>query len=481
MFKQYINGKLVDGEGPIMQVRNPATGELVAEVHTASQEQAEEALRAADAAFRTWSRTSLDERVGWLLKLKAAIEAEKEALLELLMAESGKPYGQADADFQQGMRRLQFMAEEGRRVYGVSFPSYATPAGEAIHIVEKRPVGVVVAHVAWNFPIGNAALKIGPIMVSGCTGVVKPSRETPLTAMKIGEIAAKLGMPAGVINIVSGMSRDLGPVLNGSTIPRMITLIGSVETGREVMRQGASSIKKYSLELGGNAPVIVMPDADVEKAAELAVVRKTSNAGQVCICYNRFYVHESIHERFCAAVENNLKRVTLGYGRDKGDLVMGPMINQKSRNRMLELIEDACAQGAKLVVGGQIPEDREQGNWITPALLTQVNDSMRVAREEIFGPILAVQTYSDLDDAIRRANDTECGLTSYVFGYDARAINKAFEQLEFGELYVNGIPNGVHLPHCGIKQSGLGCDNSYLSLDEYFDYKRFSMVAWDGR
>lgn len=459
-----------------MKVYNPADGSVVAEFATASAEQAEEALRAADTAFRSWSKISLDERIGWILRLRSAIMEEKDELLELLMLESGKPYSQANADFQQGMNRLQFMAEEGRRVYGVSFPSYATPPGGAYHIVEKRPLGVVLAHLAWNFPIGNAALKIGPIMASGCTGVVKPSRETPLSTMKIGEIAAGIGLPAGVINIVSGTSRELGPVLNGSPVPRMITLIGSIETGREVMRQGASSIKKYSLELGGNAPVIVMPDADIEKAAELAVVRKTSNAGQVCICYNRFYVHESVYDPFCQAVQRQLDRVTLGCGRDQGDLIMGPMINRKARDRMLALIEDACAGGARLVCGGQVPADREDGNWITPALLTGVRDEMRVAKEEIFGPIIALQTYSDLDDVIARANDTECGLTSYVFGHDTRAIARTFEGLEFGELYVNGIPNGVHLPHCGVKQSGLGCDNSYLSLDEYFDYKRFSMI-----
>jgi len=476
MSKQYINGQLVEGKGPIVTVRDPADGSVVEEFPAASAEQAEEALRAADAAFRGWARTPLDERIGWIQKLRGAVIAEKESLLELLMRESGKPYAQANADFQQGMNRLQFMSEEGRRVYGVSFPSYNTPAGGAYHIVERRPLGVVLAHVAWNFPIGNAALKIGPIMASGCTGVIKPSQKTPLTAMRIGEIAKEIGLPPGVINIVTGTSRDLGPVLNGSPIPRMITLIGSVETGREVMRQGASSIKKYSLELGGNAPVIVMPDADIEKAAELTVARKTSNAGQVCICYNRFYVHESVYDPFCQAVERHLGRVVLGCGRDQGAPIMGPMIDRRSRDRMLALIQDACAGGARLVCGGQIPEGREAGSWITPALLTEVRDEMRVAKEEIFGPIIALQRYSDLDDAIARSNDTCCGLTSYVFGHDTRAISKAFEGLEFGELYVNGIPNGVHLPHCGVKQSGLGCDNSYLSLDEYFDLKRFSMI-----
>lgn len=476
MYQQYINGKLVPGQGEILRVTNPATGELVAEYSAVSVEQAQEALESAQVAFATWSKSSLDERIGWIVKLRSAIIEKRDSILDLLMAETGKTYTQADADFQQGMKRLQFMAEEGRRVYGVSFPSYAKGAGSEYHIVEKRPVGVVVAHVAWNFPIGNAALKIGPIMASGCTGVLKPSRETPLSTMKIGEIAAGIGLPAGVINILTGTSTVLGPVLNGSVIPRLITLIGSERTGLEVMKQGATSIKKYSLELGGNAPVIVMPDADIENTAKLAVARKTSNAGQVCICFNRFYVHESVAKQFVTAVQDNLSKVVLGTGHDQGQFVMGPMITRKARERVLSLIDDAQKSGAKLLFGGTVPLDKTEGNWITPALLVDVDDSMRVAKEEIFGPVIAVQTYSDLDDVLKRANSTPCGLTSYIFGHDSRAIAKAYEGLEFGETYVNGIPNGVHLPHCGIKQSGLGCDNSFFSLDEYFDYKRFSII-----
>ena len=476
MYRQYIAGSLVEGTGSIQKVYDPATGELIAEYRSASKEQAKQALEAAKQAFPVWSKTSLDERIACLVRLKEAILARKDTILEVLMAETGKTYSQATADFNQGINRLQFMAEEGRRVYGITIPGYNTPVGGAYHVIEKRPVGVVVAHVAWNFPIGNAALKIGPILVSGCTGVVKPSKETPLATMIIAEAAAEAGIPEGVLNIITGSSAELGETLNGSTIPRMITLIGSIRSGREVMRQGATSVKKYSLELGGNAPVVIMPDADIDKAADLTVARKTSNAGQVCICYNRFYVHDSIHDKFVQTVKENLEKVVLGTGKDEGKYVMGPMISEKARDRMLYLIEDAVRQGAKLIYGGTVPEERPQGNWITPALLTDVTDDMAVAREEIFGPIIAVQKYSELEDVIARANNTECGLTSYAFGHDTRQIAKLFEGLDFGELYVNGIPNGVHLPHGGVKQSGLGCDNSFMSLDEYFDMKRFSII-----
>ena len=475
-YNQYINGNLVEGTGKRQTVLDPATNEVIAEYTGASSEQATEALEAAQKAFATWSKTSLDERVATIQRLIRSIESRKEELLTVLMAETGKTYSQAIGDYNQCINRLRFVAEECKRVYGVTIPSYTTTAGGAYHIIEKRPIGVVVGHVAWNFPLGNAALKIGPILASGCTGVVKPSKETPLATMILAEAAAEAQIPAGVLNIVTGSSKDLGEALNGSIIPRMITLIGSTASGREVMRQGATSIKKYSLELGGNAPVIVMPDADIEKTAELAVTRKTSNAGQVCICFNRFYVHSSVHEQFVHALEENLKQVKLGTGKDEGKFVMGPMITAKARNRMAQLIEDAVASGAKLVMGGEIPEDKQAGNWITPALLVDVRDDMRVSKEEIFGPIIAVQTYTDLDDVIRRANDTDCGLTSYAFGHDTRAIAKLFEGLEYGELYVNGIPNGVHLPHGGVKQSGLGCDNSFLALEEYYDMKRFSII-----
>ncbi|MBP3735772.1 MAG: aldehyde dehydrogenase family protein [Lachnospiraceae bacterium] len=477
MYCQYINGRLEEGKGPLLQVTNPADGSLVAEYRAASPEQVGEALEAAQAAFASWSRASCDERAAMVLRMRDGMLARRDELTEVLIKESGKPYDQAFYDVNAGIQRFTFMTEELRRIYGVTLPDYGTRTGGAYHFVEKRPVGVVVGHVAWNFPMLNISCKIAPTIASGCTGVVKPSRETPLTAMILGEIAAEAELPAGILNIVTGTSRDLGPCLNSSTIPRMITLIGSTKSGLEVMQQGATSIKKYSLELGGNAPVIILPDADIEEAADLAVAKKTTNAGQVCVCYNRFYVHESIVEAFVEAVKKNLPDVVLTTEKKPGRYIMGPLIKRSAREHIQEIIKEACEQGATLVCGGEIPADMPaDGNWFTPALLTGVTDDMRISREELFAPVIAVQTWNDLDDVIRRSNDTDCGLTSYVFGHDSRALARLSEELESGEVYINNAPNGVNLPHGGIKQSGLGCDNSYFSLEEYYDNKRISLI-----
>jgi succinate-semialdehyde dehydrogenase/glutarate-semialdehyde dehydrogenase len=474
MFKQYINGKMVDGKGKPLEVYNPADGSVVDTVGAATAAQAIEALEAAQAAFKTWSKTTMDERVDWLLKFRDAIQAEREYIAELLSAESGKPFMGAMGDLGWCMSSLKFYSEEVRRVYGTSIPHYNTPYGATYHFVEKRPLGVVVGHLAWNFPLGNAGLKIGPSIVSGCTCVLKPSSQTPLATLYLGQIAEKIGLPAGIVNIIAGPAAELGTALNTSKIPKMLTLIGSSETGRQVMTEGASSIKRYSLELGGNAPAIMLPDCDVEKAAKATVGIKTANTGQVCVDYNRIYVHESIYKQFTEYVLEAVKNVKLGSGRDSG--VMGPMINRAARDRMFDLIKDATSKGAKLLYGGEIPEGFEKGNFITPALLVDVNDSMLVSKEEIFGPIIPLQSYSDLDEALKLAIDSDYGLTSYIWGHDANAIFKAFEVFESGEVIVNGAGGGSHVPHVGIKQSGVGCDQSFFSLDEYYDIKRLSMV-----
>lgn len=475
MYQQYIGGKMVDGKGKPMPVFNPATGEIIDYVGAATAAQTVEALEAAQTAFRTWSKTSITERANWLLKLRDACLLEREELLDLLSAESGRPYVNACQDFDWMITSFTFYAEEIKRVYGTSFPNFDTPPGTVYHVVERRPIGVVVGHVAWNYPLGNAGLKIGPSVVSGCTLVLKPSSQTPLATLRVAEIAERIGFPAGVFNVVSGPSDEIGYALNSSTIPKMITLIGSSETGRQIMRDGATSIKKYSMELGGNAPVIVMGDVDVDEVAKAIVAKKVGNAGQTCVCYNRIYIHESIYEEMCQKIAEHLKDVKIGMGRDPG-FVMGPLINRAARDKMLDLIDDAVKNGARLIVGGEIPKGYEAGNYITPALLADVRDTMRVSKEEIFGPIIPIQPFSDLDDALEKANNTIYGLSAYFYGHNAREIYKAFEAFEAGEIFVNGCGGGQQLPHAGCKQSGVGCDSSYWSLEEYLDFHRISMI-----
>ena len=475
MFKQYINGQLVDGRGGALNVSDPATGLVFETFSAATKEQANEALEAAQAAFKVWSWTPLDERVEWLRKYTEALLKEREYIVDLLSRESGKPYAEACYDFDWGISSLRYFAEEIRRVTGTTYSDNGGRRGEFYHLVDQRPLGVVVGHLAWNYPLGNAALKIGPTIASGCCCVLKPSSQTPLATLYLGEIMHRIGLPAGVVNIIAGPAGELGDALNISRIPKMITLIGSTDTGRQVMAQGASSIKTYSLELGGNAPAIIMEDGDVAQAAKLAVISQVSNTGQTCIGYNRIYVHASRYEEFCQRVQEEFKRVTIGAGRDAGEMVMGPMINKRERDRVLGLIADAKAHGARVLCGGDIPAGFETGAYINPTLVADVTEDMRISREEIFGPVISVRAYTDFEDVLKKANDTEAGLTSYLYGHDARAIARAFEVLEFGELYVNGFSTGPMLPHCGVRESGVGCDASQWGLKEYFSLKRLSV------
>lgn len=475
MFRQYINGELVDGQGEINNVYDPSTGEVIDCVGCATADQAREALSAATNAFKTWSKTSVNERYNWLLKLKEACVAERDKLIDLVSFESGRPYAAACADVDWLLISLSYYAEEAKRIDGEVLPAQNVGGKNNYLVVTRQPVGVTVGHIAWNYPLGNASIKLAPAVASGCTCIIKPSSETPLATLYLGVIAERIGFPAGVINIISGPACEVAKTLNESDIPRMITLIGSYETGLQVMNQGSTSVKKYSLELGGNAPVIVMPDADLDETAANIVAKKVGFAGQTCVNYNRIYVHESVYEKLCEKVAKELSHVKLGRYKDEG-YVMGPVINKKARDRMLELIDDAVKNGAKLVMGGEIPEEFSKGSYITPALLVDVTDDMRVSREEIFGPIIPVQTFSDFDDVLDRANNTIFGLSAYFFGHDSREIAKALETLQAGEIFINGGTGNEFTPHPGLKQSGIGCDKSKWSMEEYYDYKVISLV-----
>lgn len=476
MYKQYIDGKLVDGLGKPKNVLNPATGEVAGVVGCATAQQAAQALEAANRAFKTWSKTSVSERIEWIQKLRDAVVAEKETFLKLDAEETGRTYAEACGDVGWFLTSCGFYCDEVKRVNGTSFANFGGVPGSAYHIVEYQPIGVAVAHLAWNYPMGNAGIKLCPSILAGCTCIIKPSSETPLTMLYLGEVAARIGFPAGVLNILSGPASEVAYTLNTSTIPRMITMIGSTETGLQIMRESATSVKKYSFEMGGNAPVVVMDDADLDMVAANIVAKKTGFAGQTCVNYNRIYVQEKVYPALCEKVAQELSKVTLGAWKDPGQ-VMGPVINNQSRERLLGLIEDAVAHGAKLVMGGEIPEGFAAGSsYLTPALLVDVTDDMRVSNEEIFGPIIPMQPFSDLDEALTKANNTPFGLSAYYFGHRAPEISKAFTAFEAGEIFVNGSAGSEFSPHAGTKQSGVGCDKSKWSLAEYYDFKYLSMI-----
>lgn len=475
MYKQYINGKLVDGNGKVLEVYNPATDELIDTVGCADAEQTKEALKAAEEAFKTWSVTSVNERAAWLYKLKEACTKERDRLIDLVSAESGRPYPAACGDVDWLLTSLSYYAEEAKRMDGAVMPPLHVGDKLNYQIITKQPVGVTVGHLAWNYPLGNASVKLAPSIAAGCTCIIKPSSETPLAILYLGVIAEKIGFPKGVLNILAGPSGEVAKTLNESKIPRLISLIGSYETGLKILEQGAATLKKYSMELGGNAPVVVMPDADLDETAANIVAKKVGFAGQTCVNYNRIYIHESIYETMCEKIAKELSKVKLGKYKDEG-YVMGPLINHEARDRMLDLIEDAKQQGATLVMGGEVPEDFQKGSYMTPALLKDVKDTMRVSKEEIFGPIIPVQPFKTLEEAIEKSNDTIFGLSAYFFGHNNKEMSRYFEGVRAGEIFVNGGIGSEFAPHAGAKQSGIGCDKSKHSLEEYYDIKFLSMI-----
>jgi acyl-CoA reductase-like NAD-dependent aldehyde dehydrogenase len=469
--KLYIHGKTCQGLGEILQVINPATETVAGQFATANRTQALEALDAAAAGFHAWSRLSINQRGEWIRRLATAIEAEKQTILDLLIAETGKPLDNAEYDYGMLIQCLNYFPEEAKRLNGSILPDYD---GNFRHLIQYRPLGVVAGYLAWNFPLLNLGYKLGPVLASGCSCVLKPSSKTPLATLYIGEIAANIGFPAGVFNIVAGAGQEIGDAWNTSKIPKMITLIGSSETGRELIRQSATSIKHFSLELGGNAPAIVMKDADLDNAVKQVVDLKFSNTGQVCVSPNRVLVHRDVHDAFLSAVAERAKQIQLGAGREPG-AQMGPLISAGERQRVLKLVEDAVAHGAKLVIGGKAPETPAKGFYLLPTVVDQVTPEMAISREEIFGPVLAVQSFSDRDEAVSLANDTPYGLAAYLFTDSLKDAFELSERLESGSVSVNEPFYSVHLPHGGVKESGIGKDCSKYSLEEYYTIRRISI------
>ncbi|MFR9708111.1 NAD-dependent succinate-semialdehyde dehydrogenase [Paenibacillus sp. MB22_1] len=471
MYKHYIGGSLVEGLGLTLTVQNPATEQKVGTLLKATGEQAQAALEAAQQAFPIWSGYSLKQRGEWMERLARAIEDNREKILDVLMNETGKPLAQAIEDMEMLPRCLRYYYEEAKRLHGRIIEDEDRGF---MSLMNRQPVGVVVGYLAWNFPLLNLGYKLGPVLASGCTCVIKPSPLTPLTTLLIGQIAEEIGFPAGVINLITGDTIELSSVMNTSTIPRMLTLIGSTSAGKAIVGQSATSIKRFSLELGGNAPAIVLADADVEAASEQLINLKFGNAGQICVSPNRVFVHESIYEAFVAKAVEKANKFTLGWGRDP-KAMMGPMITEDHRSRVQELLASAIAEGATIVAGGGIPEGFSKGFYLEPTIITNVTPAMRICQEEIFGPVMPIMPFNNRDQVIQEANNTEFGLASYVFGTDINDILNIADSLEVGTVCVNGPHYSVELPHGGVKESGIGKDCSVYSLEEYYSVKRITI------
>ena len=478
-FKMLIDGELVEGEGELMQVHNPATGELIAEYRGASYEQCERALQAAKRAFKTWSFTSLNERAEWMNKLSEACAAKYDDLIDLLAAETGKAYRDNFNDLGRCWDYFNYYRDEVKRVYDNGIHDY-NDHRDCHYTVERRPIGVVVSSLAWNVPMINLGMKLGPIMATGNTGVLKASPKAPLTTLKIIETAVEIGLPAGVINIVAGPN-DIAEYLNESEIPSLVTCIGSVPTGLKVQQQACkNNLKRVGLELGGNAPCILFPDANMEEAVNFIATRKILQTGQSCGCVNRIFVHKDIHDEFVEKLVAKVKTFHCGWSKEDPNTV-GSLIDKNSRDRLIAIAKEAEAQGAKILTGGKAPQlegKLANGAFLEPTVLDGVTDDMRAAKEELFGPVYSILTWEDLDDVIERSNSTPFGLASYAFTDSAKMAITLFERLEFGRVCINNAPiAGANMPHTGLKQSGLGTTFGKESLEEYYSTKLCSIRA----
>jgi succinate-semialdehyde dehydrogenase/glutarate-semialdehyde dehydrogenase len=469
--KLYINGQLIDAlSGTRKDIICPANEEIVAAIAWAGSEDAEAALIAAQKGFEYWSKLSLTERTQWMLKLRDAILEKEDLLRQAMMYEMGKTYESAWEDIEAVTNGLEWYPAAMKNLLDELIPDYEnTHRHKMIH----QPAGVAVAYLAWNFPLLNVGFKLGPALAAGCSLIIKPSSISPLSAYILGEILFEINFPAGVVNILAGPSNEVANTLTKSKIPRVITMIGSTQTGLNVIADSATSIKHLSMELGGNAPFIVFDDADIETALNIAIALKFGNCGQVCVAPNRFFIHQSIYKKFISEFVRRTKQLKVGFGiNDKLD--MGPLVTPFDRDRMIELVEDAVSKGAILETGGKIPKDKKMGYWFEPTVLSNVNHEMNVFRKEVFGPIASFASFETDEQALSMANNTEFGLASYIFTNNFIRIQRFSEDLEFGEVQINGVKYAIYLPHGGIKNSGIGYDCSHLALNDYLIKKRIT-------
>ncbi|MBK3516140.1 NAD-dependent succinate-semialdehyde dehydrogenase [Carboxylicivirga marina] len=471
--KLYIGGELVNSSNKLKkEVICPATGESVAEIAEATIDDTERAIKAARKGFNYWSKLSLAERTEWMMKLRQAVLDNEDLLRQAMVHEMGKTYEGAWEDIEAVVNGLEWYPNAMKNLRDEQIPDYE---GTHTHKMVHQPAGVAVAYLAWNFPLLNVGFKLGPALAAGCSLIIKPSSLSPLSAYMLGKIMHDINFPAGVVNILSGSINNVANVLTKSKQTNVLTMIGSTQTGLRVIADSTTSIKKLSMELGGNAPFIVFEDADFDQALNLAIGLKFGNSGQICVAANRIFIHESIYEQFLTAYIQRAKSLKLGFGKDeKPD--MGPVVTRSDRDRMFELVDDAVSKGATLEAGGKVPEGKEKGNWIEPTVLSGVTKDMRVVQEEIFGPVAPIIKFSTDDEVLELANDTEYGLASYIFTNNHNRIERFIAELEFGEVQVNGVKYSIYLPHGGIKNSGIGYDCSHLALDDYLVKKRISIA-----
>ena len=467
-----IGGEWLKATGARLEIRNPANAALVGSVPSFGAAETRRAIEAAEAAFGPWKAKTAAERAKILKRWFELMMENQEDLAQLMTAEQGKPLAEARGEIAYAASFIEWFAEEARRVHGELIPS---PLPDRRLIVIKQPVGVCAAITPWNFPAAMITRKAAPALAAGCTMVVKPAEQTPLSALALAWLGQQAGIPPGVLNIVTGEPVAIGGELTSSPKVLKLSFTGSTEVGRLLMAQCAPTIKKMSLELGGNAPFIVFEDADLDAAVAGAMVSKYRNAGQTCVCANRFLVQESVREAFAEKLAAAVAALKVGDGTEEG-VTQGPLIDPPALAKVEELLADAVGKGARVVCGGK--RHARGATFFEPTVVVGVTPAMRMAREEIFGPVAPIYSFKDEADAVRMANDTEFGLAAYFYSRDIARVWRVAEALDYGMVGINsGLISNEVAPFGGVKQSGLGREGSRHGIEEYLEIKYLAMAG----
>ncbi|KVP79503.1 NAD-dependent succinate-semialdehyde dehydrogenase [Burkholderia ubonensis] len=475
LFRQqaYVSGAWQGAaNGETFEVRNPATGGLVGVVPVLGAAETRQAIDAANAAWPAWRKKTAKERAAILRKWHDLMMENADDLALILTTEQGKSLAEAKGEIGYAASFLEWFAEEGKRVYGDTIP---TPASDKRIVVTKEPVGVCAAITPWNFPAAMITRKVGPALAAGCPIVVKPAEATPFSALAMAVLAERAGVPAGVFSVVTGDPKAIGGELTSNPVVRKLSFTGSTPVGRLLMAQCAPTVKKVSLELGGNAPFIVFDDADLDAAVQGAIASKYRNSGQTCVCTNRFYVHEAVYDQFAEKLAVAVGQLKVGRGTEPG-VTQGPLINEAAVLKVEAHIEDALAKGATVVTGGK--RHALGHGFFEPTVLTGVTPAMKVAKEETFGPLAPLFKFGSDEEVIRLANDTEFGLAAYFYSRDIGRVWKVAEALEYGMVGVNtGLISNEVAPFGGVKQSGLGREGSHYGIDDYVVIKYLCLAV----
>jgi len=469
----YVDGSWVGAEGGgTVNVEDPATGEVIGTIPDMGRAETKRAIDAANAAWPAWRAMTAKQRGAILRKWFDLMMENQEDLAVIMTAEQGKPLAEARGEIAYGASFVEWFAEEAKRIYGDVVPQHAP---DKRILVIKQPIGVVGAITPWNFPNAMITRKCAPALAVGCPVVVKPSELTPYSALALAELAERAGMPKGVFNIVVGSNaKEIGLELTENPVVRKIGFTGSTAVGKQLMAQAAGTVKKVSLELGGNAPLIIFDDADLDAAVQGAIVCKFRNTGQTCVCANRIFVQDGIYDAFAEKLGEAVRNMKQGHGFDDG-VVLGPLIQGRAVDKVADHVEDAVGKGAKLVVGGERLTDKG-ANWYAPTVLADAKPEMRVFKEETFGPVAPLFRFKDEDEVIKLANDTEYGLAAYFYARDLGRVWRVAEELEYGMVAVNeGVLSTEVAPFGGMKESGLGREGSKYGADEFVEIKYILM------